>query len=64
MKKLKLIDQIIKEPLGGAHSNKEKAFLTVANAIEKSFRELEKLSPDELVQKRMEKYSKMGEFKG
>ncbi len=64
MKKLKLIDQIIKEPLGGAHSNKEKAFLVVANAIEKSFKELEKLSPEELVEKRMEKYSKMGEFKG
>jgi acetyl-CoA carboxylase carboxyl transferase subunit alpha len=64
MKKLKLIDQIIKEPLGGAHSDKEKAYISVAIAIEKTFKELEKLSPTELVEKRMEKYSQMGEFKG
>jgi acetyl-CoA carboxylase carboxyl transferase subunit alpha len=64
MKKLNLIDQIVREPLGGAHSDKEKTYRTVANAIEKSYKELEKLSPTELVKKRMEKYSSMGVFKG
>lgn len=64
MKRLKLIDQIVREPLGGAHSNKEKTYQTVANVIEKSFKELEKLSPKELVKNRMEKYSDMGVFKG
>lgn len=64
MKKLKLIDQIVKEPLGGAHSNKEKTYLLVANAIAKAYRELQNLSPNELVDKRMEKYSEMGVFKG
>ena len=64
MKKLKLIDQIVKEPLGGAHSDKEKTYHIVASAIEKSFKELEKLSPKDLVEKRMDKYSEMGVFKG
>lgn len=62
MKKLKLIDQIVKEPLGGAHSDRENTYLTVAKAIEKSFSELNKLSPEKLVQNRMKKYAQMGEF--
>ncbi|MEM7186894.1 MAG: acetyl-CoA carboxylase carboxyltransferase subunit alpha [Bacteroidota bacterium] len=64
MKKLKLIDQIVKEPLGGAHSDRENTFLTVAKAIAKMYGELKDLSPKELVKKRMEKYSEMGVFKG
>lgn len=64
MKKLTLIDQIVKEPLGGAHSDREKTYITVANAIEKAYEELKNLSPKELVTKRMEKYSEMGVFKG
>ncbi|MGV6828885.1 MAG: acetyl-CoA carboxylase carboxyltransferase subunit alpha [Flavobacteriales bacterium] len=64
MKKQKLIDEIIKEPLGGAHSNKEKTYEIVANAIEKSFQQLKNLSPKELVKKRMEKYATMGVFNG
>ncbi len=63
MKKLKLIDSIVKEPLGGAHSDREKTYIAVAKAIEKNYAELKNLSPDDLVEKRMEKYSKMGEFK-
>ncbi|QAA81449.1 acetyl-CoA carboxylase carboxyltransferase subunit alpha [Aequorivita sp. H23M31] len=64
MKKLKLIDEIVKEPLGGAHSEREKTFSTVASAIEKTYNELKILSPTELVDKRMEKYLEMGTFKG
>lgn len=64
MKKLKLIDEIVKEPLGGAHSDKENTYLTVAKTISKNYEELKKLSPTALVEKRMEKYSEMGEFKG
>ena len=64
MKKLKLIDTIVKEPLGGAHSDREGIFTTVAKEIEKSFDELKNLSPTELVEKRMDKYSEMGVFKG
>ncbi len=63
MKKQKLIDVIVKEPLGGAHSDKAKTFVTVANAITKEYIALKDLSPKELVEKRMDKYSEMGVFK-
>ncbi|WNH12857.1 acetyl-CoA carboxylase carboxyltransferase subunit alpha [Thalassobellus suaedae] len=64
MKKLKLVDEIIKEPLGGAHRNREKTFLAVRNAISKSFDQLKNLSPKDLVSQRMEKYTQMGVYKG
>lgn len=64
MKKQKLIDGIIKEPLGGAHFDRETAFKEVEKTILKAFDELKKLKPAELVKKRMEKYANMGVFKG
>jgi len=60
MKKLKLIDEIVREPSGGAHANREKAFEIVKNKIAKTYEELKKLSPKDLVDTRMEKYSNMG----
>ncbi|MGB8704153.1 MAG: acetyl-CoA carboxylase carboxyltransferase subunit alpha [Gillisia sp.] len=63
MKKQKLIDEIIKEPLGGAHSNREETFESVKSAILSSYDEFKNLSPSELVNKRMEKYFQMGVFK-
>jgi len=62
MKKQKLIDLIVREPLGGAHSNREKTFEIVANAITKEYKGLKNLSPKELVKNRMKKYSEMGVF--
>jgi len=64
MKKQKLIDGIIKEPLGGAHFDRETAFKEVEKTILKAYGELKKLSAEELVKKRMEKYANMGVFKG
>ncbi|MDT0555717.1 acetyl-CoA carboxylase carboxyltransferase subunit alpha [Patiriisocius hiemis] len=63
MKKMKLVDVVVKEPLGGAHSDRETTFRTVANTIEKQYSELKDLSPKDLVEKRMDKYSEMGVFK-
>ncbi|PCJ96939.1 MAG: acetyl-CoA carboxylase carboxyl transferase subunit alpha [Flavobacteriaceae bacterium] len=63
-KKLKVIDEIIKEPIGGAHSNREKIFKTVSNAIAKTYEEFKNLSPKELVKNRMDKYAQMGVFNG
>ena len=62
MKRMKLVDEIIKEPLGGAHKDRDKTFLTVSNAIVKSYADFKNLSPKELVSKRMDKYSQMGVF--
>ncbi|MFD2542092.1 acetyl-CoA carboxylase carboxyltransferase subunit alpha [Lacinutrix gracilariae] len=64
MKKLKIVDEIIKEPLGGAHQDRDKTFSTVSNAILKTFEELKNLSPKDLVEQRMEKYANMGVYKG
>jgi acetyl-CoA carboxylase carboxyl transferase subunit alpha len=64
MKKNNLIDVIVKEPLGGAHSDRETTFKTVSKEILKAFEELKNLSPKDLVEKRMNKYFEMGEYKG
>lgn len=63
MKRMKLVDQIVKEPLGGAHTDREKTFLAVKDAIVKSYEDLKNLSPTELVTQRMDKYDQMGVFK-
>lgn len=63
MKKQKLIDDIIPEPLGGAHYDRETTFKTVEKFIAKSYDELKDLSTKDLVSKRMDKYANMGEFK-
>ncbi|WPR71335.1 acetyl-CoA carboxylase carboxyltransferase subunit alpha [Flavobacterium sp. NG2] len=63
MKKQKLVDDIIPEPLGGAHYDRETTFKTVEEYILKGLAELKLLSTEELIAQRMDKYSKMGEFK-
>uniref|UniRef100_UPI00404AEF7B acetyl-CoA carboxylase carboxyltransferase subunit alpha n=1 Tax=Flavobacterium sp. TaxID=239 RepID=UPI00404AEF7B len=63
MKKNKLIDEIVPEPLGGAHHDRPTTFKTVEQYILKGFNELKNLSTEELIAQRMEKYSKMGEYK-
>jgi len=63
MKELKLIDKIVNEPIGGAHSDKEGTYKIVSKSILETFEELNKLSPEELVTKRIDKYVNMGEFK-
>ncbi|KAF2519676.1 acetyl-CoA carboxylase carboxyltransferase subunit alpha [Flavobacterium salilacus subsp. salilacus] len=63
MKKQKLIDDIIPEPLGGAHYDRETTFKNVEKYIMKAYAELKDLSTTDLLAKRMDKYSNMGEFK-
>ena len=60
MKKMKLVDKVIKEPLGGAHRDKDKIFEIVKSNILNSFEVLKNLSPKKLIEQRMEKYSNMG----
>lgn len=56
----KLIDGIIPEPLGGAHTNHEAAFQTVKEEILKHISTLEKLDPKKRVNERIEKFCAMG----
>ena len=60
MKKMNLVDKIIKEPVGGAHRNKSKTFELVKSNIIKSYTELSSFSKAKLIAKRMQKYSQMG----
>jgi acetyl-CoA carboxylase carboxyl transferase subunit alpha len=62
MKKQKLVDDIIPEPLGGAHYDKETTFKTVEEYILKAYNELKDLSTSDLVAQRMDKYCEMGDF--
>lgn len=63
MSRQKLIDGIIKEPLGGAHTDREKTYKSVEAAIKKAYKELSGLSTDKLIEQRMDKYANMGVFK-
>jgi acetyl-CoA carboxylase carboxyl transferase subunit alpha len=57
-----LIDGIIKEPIGGAHSNHVEAFESVKAEIIKQYDSLKRLKPEVRVNNRIEKYSSMGVF--
>lgn len=62
MKKNALIDDIIPEPLGGAHYDREETFKTVRNTIVESYKVLSKKSVAQLISDRIDKYSEMGEY--
>ncbi|HLR00177.1 MAG TPA: acetyl-CoA carboxylase carboxyltransferase subunit alpha [Sphingobacterium sp.] len=55
-----LIDGIIEEPFGGAHQSHEKAANFVKDTILQDIQALSKKSPEELVEDRIAKFSKMG----
>ena len=61
MMQLGIIDQIVDEPVGGAHRDVEAALLNMSDAIEQEFSALSTLSPDELRANRRDKYVAMGE---
>ena len=60
MKKNKLVDKIIKEPLAGAHSDKANTYKLVKKEIISSLKELKKISTTQLIKKRMDKFCNMG----
>ena len=60
MLKNKLIDGIIREPLGGAHANREEASEILKLSIVKILNELKEVPTNELVSQRIEKFCAMG----
>ncbi len=58
----KLIDEIIPEPVGGAHRNPEQAFEAAGKAIATALRALSGIPSDELIEARIEKFDRMGAF--
>ncbi|MCA1933258.1 MAG: acetyl-CoA carboxylase carboxyltransferase subunit alpha [Calditerrivibrio sp.] len=62
LKSLNIIDEIIKEPVGGAHRDHETTFSNVKKALKKYFNELKQYSSDELFEMRYQKFRSMGVF--
>ncbi len=57
-----IVDEIVPEPLGGAHVNPDEAAATLGEALERNLDDLVAIEPDELVGKRREKYAQMGRW--
>lgn len=58
-----IIDGVIEEPAGGAHRDWEGAARLIGNQLEKALKELEPLSADELIAKRINKLRSIGKYK-
>jgi len=59
---LKVIDDIIPEPTGGAHANHQAAAQAVHEALVRNLDDLRRYKPEKLVRRRREKYLGMGQF--
>jgi acetyl-CoA carboxylase carboxyl transferase subunit alpha len=55
-----LVDDVIPEPLGGAHNDPEKMALILKDYLLNSLKDLQTLDPDERINQRIDKFSKMG----
>src|SRR5437868_11230220 len=59
---LRVIDEIIPEPLGGAHADHEATAKSVQDALCRHVDELRRFKPDKLVRRRREKFQRLGQF--
>ena len=57
---MKIVDRIIPEPAGGAHSDPEAAMTSVGDAIEEELKALEGLTPDQIRKARSERFYAIG----
>jgi len=60
--KRNLVDEIVKEPVGGAHRNARQAMGILKRVIRRNLNEIRQLSIDELMQRRFDKYRPIGPF--
>ncbi len=60
--KLGIVDDIVKEPNGGAHEDQESTYKSLAKSLDKNLKVLKALSTEELISKRFDKYRTMGVF--
>lgn len=63
LKPLGVIDEIIPEPVGGAHRDPQRAFEAVGKAVTSALEALAGLPADQLLAERLEKFSRMGAWK-
>jgi acetyl-CoA carboxylase carboxyl transferase subunit alpha len=62
LRELELVDEIVPEPLGGAHNSLEEMGQTLKAALVRNLEELKKLSGNERLQQRYKKYRAYGHF--
>ncbi|MEY4216116.1 MAG: hypothetical protein RLZZ68_572 [Bacteroidota bacterium] len=60
MKGFGLVDDVIQEPIAGAHRNHDEVFQSVKSSILRYLKELDALSSEERIALRIEKFNKMG----
>ena len=63
LKALGVIDKIVPEPLGGAHRDPAESAKNLKKAIHESLRSLQDLSPEQLLERRQERWVNYGKFK-
>jgi acetyl-CoA carboxylase carboxyl transferase subunit alpha len=62
--RLRVVDEVLPEPMGGAHRDAEATAATVRDAVLRHLDRLSALEPSEIVARRREKYRSMGVFTG
>jgi acetyl-CoA carboxylase carboxyl transferase subunit alpha len=60
LEKLHIVDRIVAEPDGGAHTDPEAAIKAVGDAVEEELKKLSSLSPDDLKKQRAERFYAIG----
>ena len=61
--KLGVVDEIISEPIGGAHRNINEVILKVGKSLERSLKKFNKITPDQILEERRKKFLDVGKFK-
>ncbi len=61
--KLGVVDEIISEPIGGAHRNINEIILKVGKSLERSLKKFNKITPDQILEERRKKFLDVGKFK-
>ena len=59
---LRVVDEVVPEPIGGAHSDHETTAATLRDTLIRILDELKRFKPDKLVRRRREKFLRMGQF--
>ena len=62
LKELGLVDQVIREPLGGAHKQPAKVAARIGNCLKRQLDELEQLTTEQLLEERYQRLLSFGEF--
>ncbi len=62
LSELGVVDEIVREPMGGAHRDHKRAASLLRRVIRRHLRELMAMSPEEIVAQRIDKYRQIGVY--